>query len=277
MYAANLPSPSQPRPIYSVEDKLLLLIQFSLFEEAIQYIKSRSDAQNIAEMSTWYSHSSSPDTKFRSLDVLCKKPSAPFSLLLLFTTILKPDHSVFIDDGNCGESPSNLPLNSLATHCNDVTLVKLLISMNTNFSTLEQSQLAFGEGNCVMDFVEKNSTRSNYQLIRNVVQARMNGEEDITDIKPPKAKKAKKETTISSKGKKITIRIQEPNNSIEPTFLQIKSKTAMGKILTTFCSAKSYDAATSQLSFDGDVVAATDTPESLDMEDMDKLDLVVSK
>lgn len=87
----------------------------------------------------------------------------------------------------------------------------------------------------------------------------------------PATKKKKK------KGKKITIRLQDPDRKVEPTFFTVKTLSTCQDIREKYCKAKGLDCASHYISFDGDRCNDDDTPESLDMDEMEMLDLVKIK
>jgi len=96
-------------------------------------------------------------------------------------------------------------------------------------------------------------------------------DDDEAVEEPPAAKEPPQKK--KKKGKKISIRLRDPNEP-EPTFFTIKTTTNCLKIREKYCNAKGMDVDAFYISFDGDKCADEDTPESLDMDEMELLDLV---
>ena len=83
-----------------------------------------------------------------------------------------------------------------------------------------------------------------------------------------KTKDPQAETTQEDSDKKIKIRIKIGSTG-EETMFKVNRTTKFEKIITIYCNRLGISSNQLRLVFDGNKIKATDTPQSLDMEDDD--------
>ena len=63
----------------------------------------------------------------------------------------------------------------------------------------------------------------------------------------------------------------------EETFFKVKKTTKMEKVFMTYAQRRGVQPSSLRFLYDGDRILATQTPESLDMEDQDQIDCMLEQ
>lgn len=99
----------------------------------------------------------------------------------------------------------------------------------------------------------------------------MSGEEDNT----PSTSSVQPKEESDVKEDAITLRVKE--NSGEETLFKVKKTTLMGKIFDAYSKRKSVPISALRFMLDGERIQADATPESLDLEDKDQIDVFLEQ
>eukprot|EP00924_Labyrinthula_sp_SR-Ha-C_P012693 augustus_masked-scaffold_67-processed-gene-0.18-mRNA-1 protein AED:0.06 eAED:0.06 QI:0/-1/0/1/-1/1/1/0/117 len=85
----------------------------------------------------------------------------------------------------------------------------------------------------------------------------------------------KSEGADDSKEETLTLRIK--NQAAQETLFKVKKKTKMGKIFEAYAQRNSLNKNALRFLLDGDRLNEEDTPEGLDLEDKDQIDVVLEQ
>lgn len=89
---------------------------------------------------------------------------------------------------------------------------------------------------------------------------------DAGGSRPPPAEKAENDNPLH-------INIKVKDQSENEVFFKIKRQTKLSKVFTAYCSRQSIERANVRFLLDGTRVQNNDTPESLDMEEGDMIEV----
>ncbi|KAF4635690.1 hypothetical protein G7Y89_g2419 [Cudoniella acicularis] len=80
---------------------------------------------------------------------------------------------------------------------------------------------------------------------------------------------------VKDKPETLSIKVKDQNNQ-EMTF-KIKYTTKLEKVMAAYCKAQEIDIGTRRFLFEGHRIQKDDTPQSLEMEDDDMIDVFVEQ
>ncbi|KAA8492332.1 Small ubiquitin-related modifier 1 [Porphyridium purpureum] len=88
-------------------------------------------------------------------------------------------------------------------------------------------------------------------------------------------KPAKPEGQAKAEGEDKQLNIKVKDSDGNEVQFKIKRTTPMSKLMSAYASRLGVDENTYRFNFDGNRISPSDTPDSLDMEDMDCIDAMV--
>lgn len=80
---------------------------------------------------------------------------------------------------------------------------------------------------------------------------------------------------VKNEAKTITIRIKAQSG--EETYFKVKGTTLMGKIFKAYASRQGLDVNTMRFMLDGHRINAEQTPDELELEDQDQIDMQMAQ
>lgn len=93
----------------------------------------------------------------------------------------------------------------------------------------------------------------------------------------PTTSQAKPEPGTAPQTETEHINLKVTTQDGEPVHFKIKRTTPMQKLIDAFAKRQALDKATMRFTFDGRRISGTDTPNSLEMEDNDIIDVLIEQ